>query len=199
MEVLPLVTSRFSHLADLDHTEHNLAEIARGVHAPGTQHRGGHEAILLERILPCRIAEFLATDMPLHLTPPRSALAPTRGPRAGVRRLPGRRFEVLGRRFGSHTEIFLTEGQRLEHKQVGVEFIAMVPLEQLGQRVGGIDVRHHILETTRLTGRGSIIAVAVQSRRPAPFQPPGRACGAIPPAPRGWACGPADTSSRMNL
>ena len=149
--------------------------------------------------MPCRLAEFLAADMPLHLTPPRSALPLARGPRPRLRRLPGRRLEVLGRRFGSHAEVFLTERQRLEHEQVSIEFVAMVLLEQLGQRVGGIDVRHHILETTRLTRQLVSIAVAPQPADQSPFQPPGRACGAMPPAPGGWACGPADTSSRMNL
>ena len=109
MEVFPLVAPGLSHLPDVDHVEHDVADVGGLPNAPGRQHGGSEIAVLLQAVEPGRLAEFLARNVPLDL-----AAATTAGLRPGIALRLGRDrrgFEVFGRGLLAHPERLLGERQ----------------------------------------------------------------------------------------
>ena len=63
LKIVPGVLFGFLQQAILHHVEDDLAKVAGMVHAPFLEDRGGHRAVLLQRVLPNAFQQFLAGNV----------------------------------------------------------------------------------------------------------------------------------------
>ncbi len=89
------------HVFDADQVVNDFAKIACGEDSPAIEYRFCHEPILIQRILPNRLAQLLTGNMLLA-------------------------FASLGR----HFQYFLRIGQGLAHELVSFDVIALILLQQ---------------------------------------------------------------------
>lgn len=124
-----------AHLPDLDQIEDDLAEVACVLNAPVVQDTLGEVAILLQGILANGLTQFLAGQMPLGLPFRRSIVW---WGRWFCRRF----FRFFARLASSHAERFLRETECFEDKDVGIELVAPIAVQQFGNGVGWVEHDH---------------------------------------------------------